>query len=155
MGCPWIQTPTDSATPTLCNIVDTEQPHVNSTAKSGICLSNYWEYSRCICGNACGNCNHTCAAQQSTCSFHIHTTTNTTGLRGCSQRSYSSRIHAHVGWLRTSRMWAARQACTWMGRWHIWHMQVPNEVTDYYLQRVGFECEDVRLCVHCFYLLSS
>lgn len=25
--------------------------------------------------------------------------------------------------------------------------QIPNEVTDYYLQRVGFECEDVRLCV--------
>ena len=23
--------------------------------------------------------------------------------------------------------------------------QIPNEVTDYYLQRVGFECEDVRL----------
>jgi len=22
---------------------------------------------------------------------------------------------------------------------------IPNEVTDYYLQRVGFECEDVRL----------
>ncbi|KAG5637745.1 hypothetical protein H0H81_003383 [Sphagnurus paluster] len=25
---------------------------------------------------------------------------------------------------------------------------IPNEVTDYYLQRVGFECEDVRLYVH-------
>lgn len=25
--------------------------------------------------------------------------------------------------------------------------QIPNEVTDYYLQRVGFECEDVRLYV--------
>ncbi|KAL1703505.1 transcription initiation factor TFIID 23-30kDa subunit-domain-containing protein [Schizophyllum commune] len=25
------------------------------------------------------------------------------------------------------------------------HAQIPNEVTDYYLQRVGFECEDVRL----------
>lgn len=25
---------------------------------------------------------------------------------------------------------------------------IPNEVTDYYLQRVGFECEDVRLSVH-------
>ena len=25
--------------------------------------------------------------------------------------------------------------------------QIPNEVTDYYLQRVGFDCEDVRLCV--------
>lgn len=24
-------------------------------------------------------------------------------------------------------------------------LQIPNEVTDYYLQRVGFECEDVRL----------
>lgn len=24
-------------------------------------------------------------------------------------------------------------------------VQIPNEVTDYYLQRVGFECEDVRL----------
>ena len=24
-------------------------------------------------------------------------------------------------------------------------IQIPNEVTDYYLQRVGFECEDVRL----------
>lgn len=23
--------------------------------------------------------------------------------------------------------------------------QIPEEVTDYYLQRVGFECEDVRL----------
>lgn len=23
--------------------------------------------------------------------------------------------------------------------------QIPNEVTEYYLQRVGFECEDVRL----------
>lgn len=23
--------------------------------------------------------------------------------------------------------------------------QIPNEVTDYYLQRVGFECEDVRM----------
>ena len=23
--------------------------------------------------------------------------------------------------------------------------QIPNEVTDYYLQRVGFDCEDVRL----------
>ncbi|KAG2011560.1 hypothetical protein CC2G_011663 [Coprinopsis cinerea AmutBmut pab1-1] len=28
---------------------------------------------------------------------------------------------------------------------------IPNEVTDYYLQKVGFECEDVRLCV---FLLS-
>lgn len=26
-----------------------------------------------------------------------------------------------------------------------YHSQIPNEVTDYYLQRVGFECEDVRL----------
>lgn len=26
-----------------------------------------------------------------------------------------------------------------------WPVQIPNEVTDYYLQRVGFECEDVRL----------
>lgn len=25
--------------------------------------------------------------------------------------------------------------------------QIPNEVTDYFLQRVGFECEDARLCV--------
>ena len=25
--------------------------------------------------------------------------------------------------------------------------KIPNEVTDYYLQRVGFECEDVRLWV--------
>lgn len=25
--------------------------------------------------------------------------------------------------------------------------QIPNEVTDHYLQRVGFECEDVRLYV--------
>ena len=25
------------------------------------------------------------------------------------------------------------------------HAQIPNEVTEYYLQRVGFECEDVRL----------
>lgn len=25
--------------------------------------------------------------------------------------------------------------------------KIPNEVTDYYLQRVGFECEDVRLYV--------
>ena len=24
-------------------------------------------------------------------------------------------------------------------------VQIPNEVTDYYLQKVGFECEDVRL----------
>lgn len=24
-------------------------------------------------------------------------------------------------------------------------LQIPNEVTDYYLQRVDFECEDVRL----------
>lgn len=24
-------------------------------------------------------------------------------------------------------------------------LQIPNEVTDFYLQRVGFECEDVRL----------
>ena len=24
-------------------------------------------------------------------------------------------------------------------------LQIPNEVTDYYLQRVGFECEDGRL----------
>ena len=26
-----------------------------------------------------------------------------------------------------------------------WRAQIPNEVTEYYLQRVGFECEDVRL----------
>lgn len=25
--------------------------------------------------------------------------------------------------------------------------QIPNEVTDYFLQRVGFECDDARLCV--------
>lgn len=30
--------------------------------------------------------------------------------------------------------------------------QIPNEVTDYYLQRVGFECEDVRLYVPYFLL---
>lgn len=29
------------------------------------------------------------------------------------------------------------------------HLQIPNEVTDFYLQRVGFECEDVRLYVLC------
>jgi hypothetical protein len=28
-----------------------------------------------------------------------------------------------------------------------WMNQIPNEVTDYFLQRVGFECEDVRLYV--------
>jgi transcription initiation factor TFIID subunit 10 len=27
-------------------------------------------------------------------------------------------------------------------------LQIPNEVTDYYLQRVGFECDDVRLYVN-------
>lgn len=27
--------------------------------------------------------------------------------------------------------------------------QIPNEVTDYYLQRVGFETDDVRLYVAC------
>lgn len=26
-------------------------------------------------------------------------------------------------------------------------LQIPTEVTDYYLQRVGFECQDVRLWV--------
>jgi hypothetical protein len=26
-------------------------------------------------------------------------------------------------------------------------MQIPTEVTDYYLQRVGFDCQDVRLYV--------
>lgn len=31
--------------------------------------------------------------------------------------------------------------------------QIPNEVTDYYLQRVGFECEDVRLYVVSFLTL--
>lgn len=33
--------------------------------------------------------------------------------------------------------------------------QIPNEVTDYYLQRVGFECEDVRLCGKCHSSVTS
>jgi len=121
--------------------------HVDSTTKSGICLSNYWQSS---CGNTCNKCSYACATEQSICSFRLHPNTDTTGLWGCSQRSYPGRIHAHVGWLRTSRMWAACQVCMRTRHSHIWNWQVPNEVTDYYLQRVGFECEDVRLCVHCF-----
>jgi len=121
--------------------------HVDSTTKSGICLSNYWQSS---CGNTCNKCSYACAIKQSICSFRLHPNTDTTGLWGCSQRSYPSRIYAHVGWLRTSRMWAACQVFMWTRHSHTWNLQVPNEVTDYYLQRVGFECEDVRLCVHCF-----
>jgi hypothetical protein len=26
-----------------------------------------------------------------------------------------------------------------------WHVKIPDEVTDYYLQRVGFDCQDARL----------
>ena len=33
--------------------------------------------------------------------------------------------------------------------------KIPNEVTDYYLQRVGFECEDVRLCVPILHLRND
>jgi hypothetical protein len=55
-------------------------------------------------------------------------------------------------------LWPTSCSCwTTMNHWYIylafeetqsqWMNQIPNEVTDYFLQRVGFECEDVRLYV--------
>ena len=97
--------------------------HVDSTTKSGICLSNYWQSS---CGNTYSKCSYACATQQSICSFCLHTNTDTTGPWGCSQRSYPSRIHAHVGRLRTSRMWAAYQVCMWTRHLHIRRYQMKS-----------------------------
>lgn len=43
-------------------------------------------------------------------------------------------------------LWYARSILNLIGQnINFNHGQIPNEVTDYYLQRVGFECEDVRL----------
>lgn len=43
-------------------------------------------------------------------------------------------------------LWYARDVLNQIGQSINFNRgQIPNEVTDYYLQRVGFECEDVRL----------
>lgn len=67
---------------------------------------------------------------------------NTPCRRGGAQGPHLGRIPPHAGRLRTPGIpdtlapyLSAHPPCP----------QIPNEVTDYYLQRVGFDCEDVRL----------